>query len=115
MEPQYAILQSAVFERFQNGLSWEALSGKHKVHAGVLSRAYASSVRKYPESQPTQAKDIYLNLLTIGRPPVLTRDEKDVIAQCVLYYADNNIPLTRQGICNLVEDYVSMLPQERQN
>lgn len=96
-------------------MSSEALSGKNKVNMGVLRRAYPSWVRTYPESQPKQVIDIHLNLFTRKRPPVITSDKEDIIVQFVLYDAENNIQLTRQGILDIFKDYVSKLPQERQD
>lgn len=88
---------------------------KHTISVTVLRRAYKSSKRTFPESQTQQSKDIHLNIPNKGRPPAPNADKEEIVGKAVLYYANNNTSLTRQGIRDLVQDFVSTLPSEGQN
>lgn len=57
----------------------------------------------------------HLKIPNKGRTPALTACKEEIVAQAVLYYANNNTPLTTHGIKDVVQDFVSMLPSERQN
>ena len=67
-------------------------------------------------AQSQSFRDIDLQLPVRGRPFILQVKNAQVIAKNVMYFSDNNTPLTRPGVRELVRTYVEMLPEtERQH
>lgn len=62
------------------------------------------------EAQPTCWSDLKCSFRPTGRPTKLTKEQEEMIADGVKYFAENKTPLSKHGIRAFVEQYVSLLP-----
>ena len=108
-------LREAIFERFTSShATWQSLANKHEVSVSKLRTAFRNWVSNALESQPQHPSDIHLVRVSPGRPCSVARRHELILADAVRYFANNNIPLTKQGVMDLVKDYVDMLPTSEQ-
>jgi len=106
-------LQQAIFDRFQHGTQLLALTRSYNVPFHLLKRHNAIYWFSPPASQPEASSDIHLSLRRTGRPFVLSSEEEGVIASAAAHFAENQSPLTRQGIQLLAQSVCKMLPANR--
>ena len=65
---------------------------------------------KAPESQPQTSSDIHIERRSPGRPSLLPLGHEETIAAAIKDFADNNTPLTRTCVRDLIKTYVDLLP-----
>ena len=106
-------MQEAVFDRYQDNLSWNTLSNKYDVHPSKLRRAYRSWIRVAPDSQPLTASDVHLPPPQPVRRCSLREDEEKTLVEAVMYFTNNHTPFTRSFMADLVQHYVQLLLESR--
>ena len=114
MADEYRRLQEAIFERFESTTPWGRLATKYRVGSGIIRRSYDLWSAEYPETQPQSSNEKKFVRRSPGRPCKLKFEEEMVITDAITQYAENNAPLSRSGVRDLVQDYVEMLSISRQ-
>ena len=107
-------LQSAVLARFEHERSWSRLSQDYSIPATTIRRAYRRWVQNAPKFQPQRPEEIHIPTQTVGCPHILTDQEETLIVQALRYFAQNNTPLTKCGVQDLVQHYIELMPVVRQ-
>eukprot|EP00171_Calliarthron_tuberculosum_P006972 IDg6972t1 len=113
MEGYSEQLQNTIFERLTEGTSWSGLSKKFSVNIGKLRRTFARWAASASDCKPEDPTDITVPAILRGRPYALNDREEKLIVESTLYFADNNTPLTKEGITQLVKYYLYMVSPQR--
>lgn len=106
-------LRQAVFKRFENHTTYKDLSDEFGISERRIRLAYQSM--KCLDSQMQSHHDVRLEILPRGRPTKMPTRHEEAIAEAIRYFAENNTPLPREGVKDLVEHYISMLSEEEQD
>lgn len=115
MESERYRLQEAIFDRLSaSPTPYQSLAIKHNVSISKIRTAFRHWCVHAPESQPQSPHDIDIPRVSRGRPNAIPKRHEILLAEAAAYYADNNTPLTKHGVSELILCYKSMLPPSEQ-
>lgn len=124
MEGRSARIGHAVRERLKENTPFKLLSSKYSIPQTTIKRHVLKNadsiadVQMYASGEWQDHSDPDLPFSTKvearGRNPSLTQEEEKLISDTILYFGDNNTPLSRKCVLDLVQDFVRSLPPERQ-
>ena len=117
MKGAHSKMQEATFDRFDTTPtnSWSTLSQKHVLPIIQMRRGYDRWVKTFPESHPVWANDIHIPYTSPVRPCQMAKDEEDLLADAIRLYAEQNLTLKPTSVRDLVQEYVSLLPEKRKS
>lgn len=111
----------AILEGIRDGTPFRALSANFGVPVYRIRRrifqqtalqicnATLSKTRK----RPMLSRQVRFRIPSVDVRPKLSEEEARTIADAVLYFSENNTPLSLNCICDLTQDFVGSLPSER--
>ena len=109
----YDRLREAIFDRFSSEkTTCKGLANRYGVSVRRLRTAWHNKGQNPPDLQSESYRDIHLQIQSTRRPTSLLLKDETVIVQAIKYFAENCTPLTKEGVIDLVQEYVILLPSK---
>ena len=106
--------EHAVYDKTTTNETYLHVANKHNVEVNRLKWACYKYGQVQTESQSKCPQDIIKPQKRVGRPCILTFEEETKIYETTKYFADMCTPLTRNDLCDLLQETIKLLPMSRQ-
>ena len=116
MDSETFRVREAVFDRqSESSTPYNSLAIKHKVSVSKIRTVFRHWCANASNSHPQSPADIRILRVFPGRPHERLERHESLLAEAASHYSENNTPLTRNGVMDLILQYREKLAPAEQS